>query len=385
MPAGTRILAAMTALTAPTGRLRSLDAFRGLAIAGMILVNNPGSWRDAWPWLKHAPWHGCTLADLVFPAFLLAVGVSVTLSVGKRLALRVARGTILLQAVRRSAILFALGLLLGALPDHSLATLRIPGVLQRIALCYLAVVVIFLLTTWRGQVAVTASLLLGYWALLTLVSVPGFGAGVLTPEGNLAAYLDGKLLAGHRWATTRTWDPEGVLSTVPAIASTLLGVLAGQWLRRAASPGAAARGMLASGAVALGLGGGWAVVFPLNKGIWTSSYALFAGGVGLLAFGVLAWLMDARGWTGWAMPLEVFGSNALAAFVLSGGVTRALSVIQVHAADGRAVDLKTTLYRALFAPLGSPPVASLLWSVAYVLLWLGLMWLLYRKRIFIRL
>jgi predicted acyltransferase len=375
----------MTRADAPHVRLRSLDAFRGLAIAGMILVNNPGSWRDAWPILKHAPWHGCTLADLVFPAFLLAVGISVTLSVGRRLAGGASRGGILLQALRRSAILFAIGVSLGALPELSLATLRIPGVLQRIAVCYLAAVVIFLLTGWRGQLGITAGLLLGYWALLTLVPVPGFGAGVLSAEGNLAAYVDSKLLAGHMWATSRTWDPEGVLSTLPALASTLLGVLTGHWVACAPSPARAARGVLLGGAAATVLGGVWALVFPLNKSLWTSSYALWTGGISLLALGALLWLVDARGLDRWVKPLEVLGCNALAAFVLSGGMTRAMSLIRLTGADGHAVDLKTTLYRAVFVPLAPPALASFLWSAAYLLLWLGVTSLLYRKRLFIKL
>lgn len=375
----------MASAAAPSTRLRSLDVFRGLAIAGMILVNNPGSWRDAWPLLAHAPWHGCTLADLVFPAFLLAVGVSVALSVGKRLAGGASRGRIVLQALRRSTILCGLGLLLGAVPELSLATMRIPGVLQRIAVCYLAVVVVFLWTGWRGQATVAAGLLLGYWALLTLVPVPGFGAGVLTPEGNLAAWVDGKLLPGHMWSVTRTWDPEGVLSTLPAIASTLLGVLAGHWLGRARSPRVAVEGLCAAGAGALGVGGLWTLVFPLNKGIWTSSYALFTGGISLLVLGALVWLVDGRGLARWTLPLEMLGCNALAAFVLSGGVTRAMSSIRLAGPDGRLVDSKTLLYRSLFAPLAAPPVASLLWSLVYLLPWLGLAWVLYRKRIFIRL
>ena len=206
-------------------RLVSLDVFRGATMASMILVNNPGLWTAAYAPLLHVPWHGWTFTDLIFPSFLWIVGLAMTLSFARRVARGENRSRLLLHAGRRALILFAVGLFLGGFPFFHLATLRIPGVLQRIAVCYLAAAAIFLFTRVRGQIAWTAALLAGYWALLAWAPVPGHGAGKLEPVGNIAQHIDNLLLAGHMWSRTKVWDPEGILSTIPAIATTLLGVL----------------------------------------------------------------------------------------------------------------------------------------------------------------
>jgi predicted acyltransferase len=224
----------------PAERLVSLDAFRGATIAGMLLVNNPGAWNAVYAPLLHAPWHGWTFTDTIFPSFLWIVGVSLTLSTARRVEAGADRGALFRHVVQRAAIIFGLGLLLnafpfGLLPAHhlDLATLRLPGVLQRIAICYLVASAIFLRTSWRGQLAWASALLLGYWALLALVPVPGYGSGLLGPKGNLAWWVDSHVLAGHTWsgAPTPGFDPEGILSTLPAIATVLCGTLAGCWLR----------------------------------------------------------------------------------------------------------------------------------------------------------
>jgi len=210
-----------------TSRLVSLDALRGLTVAAMVLVNNPGTWRAVYAPLRHAEWHGWTPTDLVFPFFLFVVGVAIPLALGRRVAAGESRASIVARAARRSAIIVALGLLLHAIPDFDLAALRIPGVLQRIGVCYLVAALVFLTTGWRTQAALVAALLAAYWAALTLVPVPGFGVGRLDPEGNLAAYIDRAVFGRHVWRLVPVYDPEGLLSTVPAVATTLVGVLAG--------------------------------------------------------------------------------------------------------------------------------------------------------------
>src|SRR5262245_35876331 len=217
----------------------------------MVLVNNPGTWRAIYPPLRHADWHGCTPTDLVFPFFLFIVGVAIPFALGRRLAAGETRGRIALRILRRSAVIFALGLVLHAVSNPDPATIRIPGVLQRTAVCYLAAALLSLVTGWRAQAALAAAALVGYWAALTLVSVPGFGAGDLGKEGNLAAWLDRAVLGPHIWRAGRVYDPEGLLSTVPAIATTLLGVLAGQWIRAGRAAASTAGGLAVAGAASV--------------------------------------------------------------------------------------------------------------------------------------
>src|SRR5438105_9352819 len=251
----------------PPLRLRSLDAFRGLTIAAMVLVNNPGTWVAVYAPLKHARWHGLTPTDVIFPFFLFIVGVAIPLS-------QPGAGRVL----RRAAVIFALGIVLNGLPGFDWASIRIPGVLQRIALCYLIAAVLFLTTGWRTQAIVTAALLLGYWGAMTLVPVPGYGRGDLGPEANLAAWLDRGLLGPHIWRAARVYDPEGILSTVPAIGTTLAGALTGRWLAGDRGPASTLRGLAIAGILCAGAGLAWSMWFRINKALWTSSYALFTAG-----------------------------------------------------------------------------------------------------------
>ena len=377
---------------APSGRLLSLDAFRGATIAAMLLVNNPGSWSDLYPPLEHAPWHGWTPTDMIFPFFLWIVGVAMTLSFARRVEQGADRGELFRHVLVRSAVIVGLGLFLvmfpfGLLPAHhfSFAKMRLPGVLQRIGVCYLVAGAIFLRTTWKGQLGWAAGLLLGYWALLALVPVPGYGAGVLAPKGNLAWWIDSHLLAGHTWsgAPTPGFDPEGILSTIPAIATTLLGAVTGHFLRSFAGPGLSLR-LLRDGAVLLAVGTVWGLVFPINKNLWTSSYAVFMAGWATGLLGVFHWLIDVRGGKRWAAPLVIYGSNALAMFVLAGLIGKLFYLIQWTGADGKAVTLKTWIYQGYFVPLASPVNASLLFAIAFVLVFFLLAWLLWRRKWFLK-
>ncbi|MBI5424264.1 MAG: DUF5009 domain-containing protein [Opitutae bacterium] len=378
----------------PTERLVSLDAFRGATIAGMLLVNNPGTWSAIYPPLAHAQWHGWTLTDTIFPSFLWIVGVSLTLSTARRVEAGADRAQLFRHVLQRAAVIFGLGLLLaafpfGLLPTHHFAplSLRIPGVLQRIAVCYLVASAIFLRTGWRGQLVWAVALLLGYWALLTLVPVPGYGAGMIDqPKGNLAWWIDSHLLAGHTWsgAPAPGFDPEGILSTLPAIATVLCGTLAGYWLRGVRAPARTSLGLVVGGAVLLAIGAGWGSVFPINKNLWTSSYTVFMAGWAALWLGVFHWTIDVRGWRGWALPFTIYGMNALAMFVLAGLIGRLLTLIQWTGAGGARVTLKGAIYDNLFASWLSPLNASLAFAVSFVLVFLAIATAMWRRNWFIK-
>lgn len=383
----------MPSPASPGRRLLSLDAFRGATIAAMLLVNNPGSWSEVYPPLRHAPWHGWTFTDLIFPAFLWIVGVAMALSFARRVESGADRGTLFRHALGRAAIILGLGLLLaafpfGLLPAHhfSPAHLRLPGVLQRIALCYLAAAAISLRTGWRGQLAWAAGLLAGYWLLLRFVPVPGHGPGVLEPTGNLAWWVDSHLLAGHTWsgAPAPGFDPEGILSTLPAIATTLLGALAGQVLRAPGPAQAKAGWLLAGGTGLLLLGLLWDRWLPINKNLWTSSYTVFMAGWSTVIFAASHWLIDLRGWRRWALPFVIYGMNALAMFVLAGLSGRLLQLVSWTSADNRTVTLKAWLHDSLFVPLASPVNASLLFALAFVAAHFVVAWAMWRRGWFIK-
>jgi predicted acyltransferase len=369
-------------------RLLSVDALRGLTVAAMVLVNNPGTWSAVYGPLQHAEWHGWTPTDMVFPFFLFVVGVSIALALGPALE-RGASG-LPVRVLRRAAVIFALGLLLHALPFFPLATLRIPGVLQRIAVCYLLAALLVGATRgargWRVQAVTAGALLVGYWLLMTKVAAPGQEAGDLSPDGNLAGYVDRLVLGSrHIWQATRVYDPEGILSTLPATATTLLGVLAGHWLRAgqvAGRGGAQIVGGLAVGGVAAAaLGWLWGLSFPVNKPLWTSSYALLMAGLAALVLAACHWVIEVRGRRGWAAPFALLGVHALTLFFLSSLMAKVLFIVRVGAGGPR---LQTWLFEHVFAPWASPVDASLAYALAYVLLWWALMWALDRSGLRLR-
>jgi predicted acyltransferase len=383
-PAG--VAPSSVAVSPVADRLLSLDAFRGITIAGMLLVNNPGTWNSIYPPLRHADWHGWTPTDLIFPFFLFIVGVAITFSFAARVERGAGRGVLLRGALRRSAILFLLGLVLHAFPNYlDLSHLRIPGVLQRIALAYAAAAVIVLYARLHAQVVIAAALLLGYWAALSLVPVPGGAAGVLEPGLDLGAYIDRAVFGlNHLWSQSETWDPEGLLSTLPAIGTVLLGVFAGTWLRSGRPPAATAVGLFVAGNIGLVLGLAWHVLFPINKPLWTSSYVVFTAGMACHFLALCYWFIDVLGYRRWAKPFIIFGVNAIAAFFLSSLCARIIGLIRVSR-GGDDVALKTAIFESVFRPLfGNPVNASLAFAIAFVLLWLGVMAVFYRRRIFIK-
>ena len=378
-----------------SGRLESLDVFRGAAIAGMLLVNNAGDWNHVFAPLRHAGWHGCTATDLIFPFFLFTMGASMALSFEKRRASGASVSQLIAHVLRRSVLLVLLGLALNALAYLAFRSgyLRYPGVLQRIGVCYLLASLVFLFQGTRGALIWTAALLAGYWALMTFVPVPGFGRPDLSQQGNLASWLDSVLLGPHCYVwdsrTGSGHDPEGLLSTLPAVGTILLGCLTGAAIRDSRfTVRARLSGLLLAGTALVGAGLLWSLAFPLNKNLWTSSYVLFTAGCALLALGALHLFVDVLRWRSWALPLRVYGLNPITAYVGASAMAYCTILIRLPSGAGEPVPLKQWLYQTLYASW-IPRVASDCWSSAaygfsYVVVWGALMWLLYRKRVFIR-
>ena len=363
-------------------RLLSLDIFRGLTIAAMILVNNPGSWTDIYAPLKHADWHGCTPTDWIFPFFLFIVGMAITLSLQKRKE----RGDkdLFYPVVRRASILFLLGLFLNGFPFFDFGQIRIPGVLQRIGIVYFITACLFLKTSIKVQGITGISLLFIYWGLMTLIPVPGIGKASLEPTTSLAAWLDNLVLGGHLWSKSKVWDPEGILSTMPAISTAILGIFLGHWLNTKKDSISKAAWIFVFGNFLLVSGLVWDSVFPINKNLWTSSYVLYTGGIAFHVFGLCYWISDIHGYSFWTKPFLVYGSNAITVFFLSGICGRLLGIIKISNSLGEQISLKGYLYDMLFISWLTPVKASLMWAIVHVLFWLGIMWILYVKKIFIK-
>jgi len=362
-------------------RLSSLDVFRGITIAGMTLVNNPGSWDYVYPPLRHAEWHGWTPTDLVFPFFLFIVGVAISLSFSSKIEKGIEKPNLYFKIVKRSIILFAIGILLALIFRFNFSTLRIPGVLQRIALCYLFSSLLFLNVRAKGRAVATFLILASYWLIMKLIPVPGYGAGVLSFEGNLCGYIDTKLLAGHLYKAA--FDPEGILSTLPAISTTLLGTLTGDWLRSSKTIMQKTVGIFIAGILFTLTGLLLHPFFPINKQLWTSTYVLLTAGLALLLLGVCCFLMDWMRIRKWAAPFLIFGTNAIAVYVGSTLMVKLMALIKVSA-GGKALPLRAYIYNKLLAPWAGASFGSLIYPLLLILLWIGIMLPLYRKKIFIR-
>ncbi len=372
-----------TSLSNTGARLVSLDVFRGITIAGMVLVNNPGTWSHIyWP-LAHAKWHGWTPTDLVFPFFLFIVGVAIPLAFGRRIESGGSKRDLYIKIIKRTLIIFALGIFLAGFPDFQFSTIRIPGVLQRIAVCYLCASIIFLNTKIRTQIIVTIALLVIYWLLTTRLHAPGFAVGDLSKEGSLASFIDRAVLGPHIWKQGRVYDPEGLLSTIPAIATTMFGVMTGQWLRTGKPAYEKVAGLFVAGAVCTVIGWCWNSFFPINKSLWTSSYVFFTGGLALEFLALCYWLIDIRKYQRWAKPFVVFGVNAIALFVGTGLMAKSMGLIELPWGATK-ISSQGWIFQKLFLPWASPVNASLAYAIAFILLWLGLMWILYSRKIFIK-
>jgi predicted acyltransferase len=372
-------------------RLLSLDVFRGLTVAAMILVNNPGSWSTIYAPLKHAEWNGCTPTDLIFPFFLFIVGVSISYALGSKKE-STSQSKLLLTAFKRALILFSLGLFLNLFPKvftdpiEAFNTVRIPGVLQRIAVVFFITALIFLKTSQKTQLRLFFGILIAYWALMTLVPVPDVGYANLEKETNLGAWLDRTILTeAHLWKSAKTWDPEGILSTLPAVATGIFGVLIGTWLRRKDREASVKISwMFSIGILAVILGLIWDLCFPINKALWTSSFVLYAGGLATIGLALCYWLIDVQGYKKGTTPFVVYGVNAITVFFLSGLIPRILTMIMVTMPDGTRVNSRVWMYETFYTPYFTPVNASLAGAITFILIWLAILWWMFKRKIIVK-
>ncbi len=357
----------------------ALDALRGFTIIAMIIVNDPGSWDHVFPPLLHADWNGVTPTDYIFPFFLFIVGVSIVLAYDKRMAEGADRQALLKKAVGRALKIYGVGLFLWLFPGFDFTSIRWVGVLQRIAFVFLPCALLYLYTDWRTWLRVGVSLLVGYWVVMAFLPVPGIGTPDLSaPMKNWAHYLDGILLPGYLWQ--KTWDPEGLLSTLPSIATGISGMLAGRLMLAVEDPYRKVAWLSCAGFLLFALGGVWSWFFPYNKPIWSSSYVLHTSGLAMMALGASYLLVDVKGYTRWTRPGLIFGANAITAYVLASLLTAVfynnfgdfpgLNAVWVEGLSGAGLD---------------PRLASLLYALLYVCIVFVPVYFLYKKRIFIKL
>jgi predicted acyltransferase len=366
-------------------RLLSLDVFRGATVAAMILVNNPGSWDSVYSPLLHAHWNGCTPTDLIFPSFLFIVGMSIHFAYQVKLQEGLT-GKVFSKILKRTLIIFSLGILIAWFPIFSferLSHLRIPGVLQRISLVFFFCSLIYFKTNWLTQIRIASILLVGYFLLMTLVPVPGVGPPSLEPETNLGAWLDRLLLNGHLWAQSKTWDPEGILSTIPAIATGIIGMLVGQLFSKLEGQESRTTWLFFTGCALSLAGWTWGLFFPINKSLWTSSYVLYTAGLAMQTFACCYWLVDVLGFRKWATPFTYYGTNAIFVFVASGLLAKTLIRIKVTQGS-EEVSLWSFIYENAYASWLRPKDASLAFAVTLILLFLVILWQMYRRKIFVK-
>lgn len=405
------VAASTRTFAAPSTRVLSVDVLRGITIAFMILVNDAGDSRHVYTQLEHAAWNGWTLTDLVFPTFLFIVGISIILSTHSRLQRGASRRDLALHTVRRAVTIFVVAMLINLVPFFQFSHLRIYGVLSRIALCYL-IAGLICLKTQKAQtlLAITAVLLVSYWLIMRFIPVPGFGVPtrdipLLDPDRNLAAWLDRGIMGffqrtlhtGRLYEVTR--DPEGLLSTIPAIGTTLLGAVSAIWLRRAGgkSPsitqGQCTLGLFLAGLTGIASGLLWNIWFPINKKLWTSSYVLFAAGCALVGLAACYWLIDIKKFQETkpgkvlTWPWLVFGSNAIVAYVVAAIVEKTLFIIHLAGTtpDGRPLTGWGWVYWHIFASHGSTDNTSAIFAIAFVLVCFIPNWILWQKKIFVKL
>ena len=373
-------------------RLVSLDAFRGFTIAAMVLVNNPGDWGHLYGPLEHAKWNGWTFTDCIFPFFLFIGGVAMALSLGRLAAAGADRPRLLAKLAKRAMLIFLIGFLLNFMPYFNIEKVRIPGVLQRIALCTLLAAPIVVYCGWRAQLAIIVGLLALYSVLMLYVPVPGIGAGVLEPGQDFGAWVDRTLLGNHLWVQARTWDPEGIVSTLPALCSQLFGVLAGRWLASSVNRTRQVAGLIVAGIACVAIGMFLDIILmPINKSLWTPSYCFLMTGLACLAFAAFYWPLDvspsARVRTlaaRWTRPFVIYGMNALFIFAFSGFVAKMLGYVKFAQPDGSLRSLGQTLY----APIAALPIGAVNTSLLHAVLFDACMflvaWGMWRKRWFVK-
>ena len=369
-------------------RLTSLDVFRGIAIAGMILVNKASLADEVYPALNHADWNGLTFADLVFPFFLFIVGVAMPFSFakytdeGKR-----PTKALYLRILRRTLILFALGLLLNGFWNYDLSSIRLMGILQRIAIAYLLAAVTVLNVPKKWQWGLAAAILIGYWLLMSYVPVPGYGAGVLTREGNFGAYIDRLLIPkAHLYKGDNfnsLGDPEGLFSTLPAFVTVLVGYFTGDWLRKQRQESRTSINLVMFGLSCLVIGKVWDFWFPINKKLWTSSYVLATAGIALIVLATCYELIDVRQRRRWALPFEVMGLNAIFVFVASVLLIKILVKTNIGSGEN-APTTYAWINENFFQSWAGVLNGSLIFAIVTVLFWLAVLYGMYRRKLFLK-
>jgi predicted acyltransferase len=395
-------------------RLISLDVFRGLTIAGMLLVNNPGTWSAIYPPLEHAAWHGWTPTDVIFPFFLFIVGITTHISISARRARGDTDAALVKQILKRGGIIFLLGFLMSLFPFYQWGTIegmpdpsildrivyrldhvRILGVLQRIGLVYIAAGLLSLKTTLKQQVLIIVALLYGYWFAMTLIpvsgtfnGVPGRYIGALLldrPSETLAAHLDRAILGlKHIWSGSVTYDPEGPFSTIPAIGTAMLGIFAGRWILERRPLIERIAGLFAIGSIGMVVGLMWGWSFPINKNLWTSSYVVFTAGMACVTLATCMWLIDWRNIRWWTKPFVIYGMNPIVAFVGSGVLARCIYTLWKVDYNGKPTPVETVIYKSVFEPWLEPRNASLAMAFATVLFWFAILAWMYRRKIFLK-
>jgi predicted acyltransferase len=369
----------MASTAAPSERLLSLDVFRGLTMAGMMMVNNQTGPRPYYQ-LGHTDWHGFTYTDTIFPSFMWIVGVAMTLSTAKRVERGENKTKLLMHAFRRAFFIILIGLVLNGFPYFTLAGYRFAGVLQRIGICYFFAAVILLYTKMRGQILWTFGLLLTYWLLMFYYPVPGVGAGHLEKEANLERYVDQAVLGDHIYKNDKYWDPEGTVSTLPSIATVLFGVLAGQILRRSNQHAERAARIFLSGNGLILAGLLLSAWMPINKNLWTVSFSVFMAGISSVLFASVYWIVDAKGYTKWTWPFVVYGMNAIAAYTASFLLEDLVYIVKIG-----KYTVHDLVYDNLFAPFFSTQNASLGYSLLFDLTIFAFAYFLYSRKWFLKL
>ena len=395
-------------------RLVSLDVFRGITIAGMLLVNNPGTWSAIYPPLEHAAWNGWTPTDVIFPFFLFIVGITTHLSMTVRRERGDDDAALVKQILRRGALIFLLGFLMSLFPFFQWGTIegmqnpsildrivnrwehvRILGVLQRIGLVYTIAALLSLKTTLKQQVVIVAVLLYGYWFAMTLIPVSGtfhgvpgtyIGAVLLnTPSETLAAHLDRAILGlNHIWSGSVTYDPEGPFSTIPAIGTAMLGIFAGKWIGQRRPLIERIAGLFAIGSLGMVVGLMWNWAFPINKNLWTSSYVVFTAGMACVTLATVMWIIEVHNIKWWTKPFVIYGVNPIVAFVGSGVLARCIYTLWKLDYNGKPTPMETVIYNEVFAPWLEPKNASLDMAIVTVLFWFAILAVLYRRKIFLK-
>jgi len=415
-------------------RLISLDTFRGFTILLMTIVNNPGSWDHIYPPLEHAEWNGCTPTDLVFPFFIFIMAVAISFAMPtkqldsatfNKTTIRALRifclglflnffGKIELFGLEGIPLLFGklvitIGVSYALLGNFSLKVktyltlfvfvvllflaysgieayqeVRIPGVLQRIGIVYFFVSLLYLETSQKTQLITAISLLLLYWGLMTLIPVPGIGAANLEKTTNLGAWLDSILLEGHMWIFSKTWDPEGILSTIPAIASGIIGLLIGQLINRPLPKLEIVKKMAIIGLILTLLGLLWNIVFPINKSLWTSSYVLYTSGLAILCLTFLFYVIEVADYKKWTKTFLIWGVNPMVVFFFSGIIPQGLRMIQFQnpKIPSEQINLQKYLYSFWIEPFFTNPLsASLVGALIYVGIWTFILWIFYKNKL----